>query len=95
MIAPGSTVGAAGWKWFGPDEVPEGTDPALALDVPAFLADPLRNLAGRVVNATALFQDPGQGLRARVTVDDIARLEFANHMAAAALRRMVFSFREG
>lgn len=95
VIAPGATVGAAGWKWFGPDEVPAGADPELALDVPAFLADPLRDRAGRVVNATPLFMDPGHGLRARVTVDDIARLEFANHMAASALRRMVFALREG
>jgi hypothetical protein len=35
------TVGVVGWKWFGPDEV---DDPATALDIPAFLADPLRGL---------------------------------------------------
>jgi hypothetical protein len=28
-------------------------------------------------------------------VDEIARLEFANHLAAAAVRRMAFAFREG
>ena len=38
---------------------------------------------------------PAHGLRARVDAAEIARLEFANHMAAAALRRMVFAFREG
>ena len=95
VIPAGSKVGAVGWKWYGADEVPSGQDPLLALDIPAFLADPLRQRAGRVENATALFMHPGYGLRARVTVDDIARLEFANHMAAAALKRMVFSFREG
>lgn len=95
VITPGAMVGAAGWKWFDAEEVPGGSDPALALDVPAFLADPLRDRAGRVTNATALFMHPGAGLRARVTVNDIARLEFANHMAASALRRMVFAFREG
>jgi Xaa-Pro aminopeptidase len=92
MLALDARVGAIGWKWFGPDEV---DDPATALDVPAFLADPLRRLVARVENATALMMHPAQGLRARVDAADIARLEFANHMAAAALRRMVFAFREG
>lgn len=92
IVPKGAVIGAAGWKWFGPDEV---DDPVTALDLPAFLADPLRALAARVENATDLFQHPGHGLRARVGVEDIARLEFANHMAAAALRRMVFALREG
>jgi Xaa-Pro aminopeptidase len=92
MLALDDRVGAIGWKWFGPDEV---DDPALALDVPAFLADPLRRLAARVENATALMMHPVHGLRARVDAAEIARLEFANHMAAAALKRMVFALREG
>lgn len=91
-IPAGAKVGAVGWKWFGPDEVP---DSATALDIPAFLADPLRARAVRVENATPLMQDPATGLRATVTAAEIARLEFANHMAAGALRRMVFAFREG
>lgn len=92
MLALDDRVGAVGWKWYGPDEV---EDPATALDIPAFLADPLRRLAARVENATALMMHPAHGLRTRVDAAEIARLEFANHMAAAALRRMVFAFREG
>jgi hypothetical protein len=74
MLASDDRVGAIGWKWFDADEV---DDPATALDLPAFLADPLRRLA------------------ARVDAAEIARLEFANHMAAAALKRLVFALREG
>lgn len=85
-------VGAIGWKWFGPDEVEE---PATTLDLPAFVADPLRRIARRVENAADLMMHPGHGLRARVDAAGIARLEFANHMAAVALRRMVFALREG
>jgi Xaa-Pro aminopeptidase len=48
-----------------------------------------------VENATDLLQHPANGLRTRVDAAGIARLEFANHMAASALRRMVFAFREG
>jgi Xaa-Pro aminopeptidase len=91
-VPAGARAGAAGWKLWGADEV---DDPATTLDLPAFLADPLRARAGRVEAATDLFQHPGHGLRARVTADEIARLEFANHMAAAALRRMVMSFHPG
>ncbi len=92
MLALDDRVGTIGWKWFGADEV---DDPATALDIPVFLADPLRKLAARVENATDLMMHPAHGLRSRVSPADIARLEFANHMAAAALKRMVFSLREG
>ncbi|OYX23996.1 MAG: hypothetical protein B7Z10_10075 [Rhodobacterales bacterium 32-66-7] len=92
MLATDDTVGVIGWKWFDADEV---DDPATAVDVPAFLADPLRRLARRVENATDLLMHPAHGLRCRVDAAEIARLEFANHMAAAALRRMVFGFRPG
>lgn len=95
VVPVGAKIGAVGWKWYGAEELAPGQDPALALDIPAFLADPLRQRAGRVENATALFMHPGHGLRARVTADEIARLEFSNHMAAAALKRMLFSFRDG
>jgi Xaa-Pro aminopeptidase len=92
MLALDDRVGAIGWKWYGADEV---DDPATALDIPAFLADPLRRLAARVENATELMMHPVHGLRARVDAAEIARLEFANHMAAVALKRMVFALREG
>lgn len=91
-VPSGSRVGAMGWKWFEPAEV---DDPATTLDIPVFLADPLRHIAARVENATDLMIHPGYGLRARVDAAEIARLEFSNHMAAQALRRMVFTFREG
>lgn len=92
MLALDDRVGAIGWKWFDEGEV---DDPATALDIPAFLADPLRRLAARVENATGLMMHPAHGLRTRVDAAEIARLEFANHMAAAAMKRMIFAFRDG
>lgn len=92
LIPKGAKVGAIGWKWFEPDEV---DNPATALDLPTFIADPIRARAARVENATALMMHPVYGLRSRVDATGIARLEFANHMAAKALRRMAFSLREG
>lgn len=94
-VPAGARLGAVGWKWYEAEELPEGADPALALDIPAFLADPLRERAARVENATALMMHPGHGLRTRVDAAGIARLEFANHMAAKALRRMAFALRDG
>lgn len=91
-IPAGVRVGVAGWKWFEPGEV---EDPATALDLPAWLADPLRAHVARAENATAVFMHPAHGLRTRADAAEIARAEFANHMAAAALRRMVFALRPG
>jgi hypothetical protein len=85
-------VGTVGWKWF---EAGEVEDPSSALDIPAFLADPLRRIAGSVENATHIFQHPDHGLRTVVTAAGIARLEFANHMAAGAVKRMIRAFRDG
>jgi Xaa-Pro aminopeptidase len=92
LVPVGARVGTAGWKYFGADEFDAPDD---ALDLPAFLADPLRQVARQVVNATDLFMHPGHGLRSTVSVADIARLEFSNHMAAKALTRMAFGLREG
>ena len=92
IVPPGGLVGAAGWKCFDASEMDL---PETALDLPAFLADPLRALAGRVVNATDLFMHPHHGLRCTVDADEIARLEFANQMAARALTRLMFALREG
>lgn len=92
MLALDDRVGAVGWKWFGPDEV---DDPATALDLPAFVADPLRRFVARVENATDLMMHPAHGLRCRVDATEIARLEFANHMAAAAMKRLTHGLREG
>jgi Xaa-Pro aminopeptidase len=88
----GGRVGTVGWKYWTAEEV---GDPEHALDIPSLLADLLRSRADDVVNATALFMHPGTGLRSIVTVDEIARLEFANHMAAHAVRRMTFALRDG
>lgn len=91
-LPKGARVGTAGWKYFGPDEF---ADPAATLDLPDYLASPLRAHAGRVENATDILMHPVHGLRARVDAAEIARLEFANHMAAKAVQRLAFGLRDG
>lgn len=91
-LPAGGRIGAVGWKYWGADEV---ADPDHALDIPSLIADLLRERADEVVNATALFMHPGRGLRSTVSIDEIVRYEFANHMASSALRRMMFALDEG
>jgi hypothetical protein len=93
-IGPTSQVGAVGYKYFSSTEHP---DAAHALDIPSYLADALRNLAGsdKVFNATDLFMHPGHGLRARCTTFEIASFEYTNGQASESVKRMIFSLREG
>jgi hypothetical protein len=87
-------VGCVGWKYFGPSELP---DPAHAIELPSFIVDVLRDLAGRdaVVNATDLFIAAEGGLRTACSVWDIAQLEYANVLASEGVRRILFALREG
>ena len=89
-----SRIGCVGWKYFSENEHP---DPAHALDIPAYLADTLRKLAGQdnVVNTTDLLMHPGHGLRARCTPLEVVYFEYANVQAAESAKRMVFALQEG
>ncbi|MGC1295722.1 MAG: hypothetical protein WA869_11845, partial [Alloacidobacterium sp.] len=87
-------MGAVGYKYFSGDEHP---DAAHALDIPSYIADILRELAGpeKVFNATELLMHPGYGLRAKCTPFEIACFEYSNGQAAESVKRMIFALREG
>jgi hypothetical protein len=93
-IGAGSRVGCAGWKYFTDAEHP---DAAHALELPAFLVDTLRELAGRenVTNRTDLLMHAGHGLRSSCSAAEIAYFEHTNVLASEAIRRMIFGLREG
>lgn len=93
-IDAGAVVGAVGWKYFSEAEHP---DAAHAIEIPAFIVDTLRELAGRdhVVNATALFMDPASGLRTTCSPSEIAYFEFANVMASEGMKRVLFGLEDG
>jgi hypothetical protein len=93
-ICATSSVGCAGWKYF---SEPEHPDPLHSLDIPAYIADTLRDLAGRerVVNATDALMHPGYGLRSFCTPYDIAYFECTNVQASESLKRMLFGMCEG
>lgn len=93
-IGPTARVGCIGWKYFADCEHPDGLH---AIDIPSYLADTLRDLAGReaVVNATALMMHPGYGLRAKCSPLEIAQFEYANILASEGMKRMLLGLRAG
>lgn len=93
-IGKNSKVGCIGWKYFADSEHPDG---AHAIDLPAYLVDTLRTLAGReaVVNATALMMHPGFGLRAQCSPSEIAYFEYTNVLASEGMKQMLFGLRPG
>ena len=90
-LRPGMRIGAVGWKIFEPSD-PGATE--AWLDLPEFIAQALRAI-GPLANATALFQNPADGLRAINEVDQLACFEFAATYSSSALKRVLFGLRPG
>jgi Xaa-Pro aminopeptidase len=93
-ISNRSRVGVVGYKYFSSTE---HGDADHAIDIPSYIADTLRQLAGHdnVRNATDIFMHPGHGLRAHCTASEIAYFEYTNCQAAESVRRMIFALHEG
>lgn len=73
-------------------------DPDLALELPAYVVDLLRDLTHdrRLVrNVGSLFMDPTDGLRARNSVDQMARFEYAAIRTSESIKALVHGLREG
>ncbi len=83
-----SRIGCAGWKYY---------DHAHRMDLPSYIVDELRATApdGSVEDATGLFMNPRDGLRAICSAAEVALFEEANWKASEAMRRVVFAAREG
>jgi hypothetical protein len=82
-------VGVVGWKEYG--------SPA-ALDVPAYLADVLRGLAGpggAVENAAGLLISAAGGLRVTNEVEQLAAFEYAACQTSQGVRRLLFGLHPG
>ena len=93
-IDASSTVGCAGWKYFSDREHPDSEH---AIELPSYLVDTLRELAGKdqVVNSTDLLMHPGYGLRSFCSPSDIAYFEYTGVQASESIKRMIFGMREG
>jgi Xaa-Pro aminopeptidase len=81
-----SRAGCAGWKYYSAAEHPLGER---ALEIPAMIADTVRGIAGEVVNASAIFQHPGTGLRTFCSAVEIAAFEYTNIVASNGMRRLI------
>ncbi|MBN1814309.1 MAG: aminopeptidase P family N-terminal domain-containing protein [Anaerolineae bacterium] len=93
-ICANSAVGCVGWKYFSDSEHPDG---AHAIDLPAYLVDTLRGLAGRegVTNATGILMHPNDGLRTFCSPSEIAYFEYTNILASEGMKRMLLGICEG
>ena len=93
-IGPTDRVGVAGWKYFTSAEFPE---PEFVLEIPSFIAEALRDIAGsaNVVNATAVLMHCRDGLRASNEIDQLAQFEFAASHSSQAIRRVLFGLKAG
>lgn len=93
-IKRGNKVGVAGWKYYTETEVeyPEAT-----LEVPSYIVDTIRRMAGKenVANANALLLHPTKGIRAVNDVDQLARFEYVGTYTSQSLRDVLFGLRPG
>ena len=94
-IGPGKKIGVAGWKHF---NAAETDTPATWLEIPSYLADTLRDLAGAVQlvhNTNAIFMDSRGGLRTINEVEQLARFEFASTYTSQGVRNILFGVKPG
>jgi hypothetical protein len=93
-IGAGSKVGCVGWKYFTDAEHPDATH---ALELPSFMVDTLRELAGRpnVTNETDILMHADYGLRSFCSASEIAYFEHTNVLASESMTRMLFGLKEG
>lgn len=88
-IGTGSTVGVVGWKTYADRR---------AMEVPAFIVDVLRDLAGgtgTVENAGDLLIDAADGLRAINEVEQLATMEAASGVTSNGIRSLLAGLRPG
>ena len=85
-IESSSRVGVIGWKTL--------ADRA-ATDLPSYVADTLREVAGELENATDLLIDPGDGLRVLNDLEQLVSFEYAACQTSTGVRNVLFGLREG
>ena len=94
-LRPGLRLGIAGWKSF--DER-ESSDSARTLEIPSFIVEVLTDIVGDrewLFNATDIFANPADGLRAINDLDQLAYFEFAATHSSQATRNLIFGVRAG
>jgi hypothetical protein len=88
-VRRGARVGVIGWKTF---------DDRSRMEVPAYLVDALRALAGPggvVENANDILIDPSDGLRTTNEVEQLAAFEYAACHTSEGVKRLIHRMRPG
>ena len=87
-------VGCIGWKYYQSAEFP---DAETTIEIPSFIVDTLRSLAGnkQVINASDILMSPSYGLKSFLSPFEIAHFEFVNVMASEGVKNALKNFREG
>jgi hypothetical protein len=92
-LKSGDQVGVVGWKHL---TAAESDDPSRPAWVPAVIVDSLCRVTGSApVDMTAVLMDPGVGLRARNSADQIAAFAWAALRVSQAVFRVVLGTRSG
>jgi hypothetical protein len=94
-LKSGQRIGAIGWKPFAPGD--HGFD-GMALDLPSFIADTLRKIAGSggaILNAADLMMHPSGGLRSVNEADQLAAFEFAATFTSQGVRNVLKGIEPG
>lgn len=95
-ITAGSVVGLAGYKYFLPETI--FGDPRYTFDVPAFILDSLRAVAGRdnIVNFTGELTGMPSGIRMEIrTAKEVAWAEYAAGKTTNVVLRMLKALKPG
>ncbi len=92
-LASAGQVGIVGWKYL---TAAESDDPSRPAWAPAVIVDSLRRVTGtEPIDVTAVLMDPGEGLRARNSADQIAAFAWAALRVSQAVFRVVRGTRPG
>ncbi len=93
-VSKDSRIGVAGWKYFSNEEF---TNPNIQFEVPSYLIDVLRKIAGasNVVNVNYYFMNPEDGLRIINEAEQLIQFEFASCFTSTALKNVLFGMKPG
>jgi Xaa-Pro aminopeptidase len=94
-IKRGMKVGVAGWKHYTQDDF---TRPSLAIEIPSYLVDALRQTTGsrtNVTNANDLLTDPKNGLRNTHSANEISVFEFAATTCSRHMHNLITNLQDG
>ena len=83
-ITTGANVGCCYYKY--------NVDDTFVLDIPAYLADLLRELTGRrelVSNASSIFMDSETGLRHHTCLEELVRFEWASTRTSISIKNLL------